>query len=223
MYVMKHVSQVIFFLFLSLFFNIGYTEEPPIENYDEISENIFWNDLYPGGGWSLYCGYRFENSFGVNEDYLFVIEHIYPINQMLDFLNCKSRRQCRLKKNLKFIRMEADMQNLYPVWQDASIARRDMSFGIIEGEDWRFKNCDFERSLKFVEPRPLARGNISRSIFYMHTKYGLPLEKETIDRLKRWNKEDLPSKQEKSRNDRIEEIQGTRNPYIDDPTLIDSI
>ena len=170
MYVMKHVSQVIFFLFLSLFFTVGNTEEPPIENYDEISENIFWNDLYPGGGWSLYCGYRFENSFGVNEDYLFVIEHIYPINQMLDFLNCKSRRQCRLKKNLKFIRMEADMQNLYPVWQDASIARRDMSFGIIEGEDWRFKNCDFERSLKFVEPRPLARGNISRSIFYMHTK-----------------------------------------------------
>ena len=57
----------------------------------------------------------------------------------------------------------------------------------------------------------------------MHTKYGLPLEKEIIDRLKRWNKEDLPSKQEKSRNDRIEEIQGTRNPYIDDPALIDSI
>jgi len=223
MYVMKHISWLNFFLFLSLFFNIGYAEEPPIENYDEILENIFWNDLYPGGGWSLYCGYRFENSLGVNEDYLFVIEHIYPVRQMLDFLNCKSRRQCRLKENSKFIRMEADMQNLYPVWQDASVARRNMFFGIIEGEDWRFKNCDFERSLKSVEPRPLARGNISRSIFYMHTKYGLPLEKEIIDQLKRWNKEDLPSKQEKSRNDRIEEIQGTRNPYIDDPALIDSI
>ncbi len=222
---MKHISRLNFFLFLSLFFNTGYAyaEEPPIENYDEISENIFWNDLYPGGGWSLYCGYRFENSPGLNEDYLFVIEHIYPVSQMLDFLNCKSRRQCRFKKNSKFIRMEADMQNLYPVWQDASVARRNMFFGIIEGEDWRFKNCDFERSLKSVEPRPLARGNISRSIFYMHTKYGLPLRKEIIDQLKRWNKEDLPSKQEKSRNDRIEEIQGTRNPYIDDPALIDSI
>ena len=44
-----------------------------------------------------------------------------------------------------------------------------------------------------------------------------------IDQLKIWNKEDLTSKKEKSRNDRIEEIQGTRNPYIDDPTLVDSI
>ena len=220
---MNHILRVIFFLFIILISSISYAEDPPIENYDEISENIFWNDLYPGGGWSLYCGYRFENSLGINEDYLFVIEHIYPVRQMLDFLNCKSRRQCRLKKNSKFIRMEADMQNLYPVWQDASVARRNMFYGIIEGEDWRFKNCDFERSLKSVEPRPLARGNISRSIFYMHTKYGLPLRKEIIDQLKRWNKEDLPSKQEESRNDRIEEIQGTRNPYIDDPTLIDSI
>ncbi len=33
----------------------------------------------------------------------------------------------------------------------------------------------------------------------------------------------MPSKQEKSRNNRIEEIQGVRNPYVDDPTLVDSI
>ena len=220
---MKHISRLIFFLSISLVFNISYSEVPSINNYDEISENIFWNDLYPGGGWSLYCGYHFENSLGVNEDYLFVIEHIYPVSRMLGFLNCESRRQCRLKKNSKFIRMEADMQNLYPVWQDANVARRNMTYGIIEGEDWRFENCDFERSLKFIEPRPLARGNISRSLLYMHTKYGLPLEKSMIDQLKRWNKEDLPSKQEKSRNNRIEEIQGVRNPYVDDPTLVDSI
>ena len=64
---MKHLPREIFLLFASLVFNTGYAEAPPIENYDEISENIFWYDLYPGGGWSLYCGYRFENSLGVNE------------------------------------------------------------------------------------------------------------------------------------------------------------
>ena len=119
--------------------------------------------------------------------------------------------------------MEADMQNLYPAWQDASVARRNTAYGMVDGESWRFDNCDFERSLKVIEPRPLARGNIARSIFYMHTQYGLPIEKRLADELKRWNKEDLPSKQEKSRNDRIEDIQGIRNPYIDDPSLIDSI
>ena len=220
---MKLIIRTISFLFITVFSNFSYSETLPIEDYDEISENIFWNDLYPGGGWSLYCGYRFENSLGVNEEHLFVIEHIYPIRRMLEFLNCESRRQCRLKKNSKFIRMEADMQNLYPAWQDASVARRNTAYGIVDGESWRFDNCDFERSLKVIEPRPLARGNIARSIFYMHTQYGLPIKKSLIDELKRWNKEDLPSKQEKSRNDRIEDIQGIRNPYIDAPNLIDSI
>ncbi len=220
---MKLIIRTISFLFITVFLNFSYSETLPIEDYDEISENIFWNDLYPGGGWSLYCGYRFENSLAANEEHLFVIEHIYPTGWMLEFLNCESRRQCRLKKNSKFIRMEADMQNLYPAWQDASIARRNRAYGMVDGESWRFDNCDFERSLKVIEPRPLARGNIARSIFYMHIQYGLPIEKSLVDELKRWNKEDLPSKQEKSRNDRIEDIQGIRNPYIDAPSLIDSI
>ncbi|MEE8233859.1 MAG: endonuclease, partial [Gammaproteobacteria bacterium] len=38
-----------------------------------------------------------------------------------------------------------------------------------------------------------------------------------------WNKEDPPSDQEKVRNDKIEKIQGRRNPYIDDPSLADQI
>ena len=210
-------------LLIAIFPNASISEITSIKNYDEISENIFWSDLYPGGGWSLYCGFRFENQSNSNENHLFVIEHIYPVSEMLKFLKCKSRRQCRLEKNEKFIRMEADMQNLYPVWQDASVARSNREYGSIEGEEWRFENCDFERGFKTIEPRPLARGNISRSVFYMHTHYGLPINNSNIDLLKRWNKEDLPSKQEKSRNDRIEEIQGKRNPYIDNPDLIDKL
>ena len=64
---MKLIIRTILFLSITVFLNLSYSEPLPIEDYDEISENIFWNDLYPGGGWSLYCGYRFENSFGVNE------------------------------------------------------------------------------------------------------------------------------------------------------------
>ena len=42
---MKHISQAISFLYLILIFHVSYGESLPIENYDEISENIFWNDL----------------------------------------------------------------------------------------------------------------------------------------------------------------------------------
>ena len=215
--------QIISFLFLVSVLNNNFAETLPVETYDEVAVNIFWNELYTNGGWSLYCGYRFDNAIEQTEGRLFVIEQIYPVSWMLKHLDCKSRRQCRLDKKSRFTRMEADMHNLYPVWQETDVARRDTVFGMIEGEYWRYKNCDFERYLGVTEPRPIARGNIARSIFYMHTQYGVPVEKKMLDELKRWNRQDTPSNQELVRNNLIEELQGNRNPYIDNPTLAEQI
>ena len=215
--------QIISFLFLVSVLNNNFAETLPVENYDEVAVNIFWNELYTNGGWSLYCGYRFDNTAELTEGRLFVIEQIYPVNWMLKYLDCESRRQCRFDKNSRFTRMEADMHNLYPVWQEANVARRDTVFGMIEGEYWRYENCDFERYLGVTEPRAIARGNIARSIFYMHTQYGVPVEKKMLDELKRWNRQDPPSNQELLRNNIIEELQGNRNPYIDNPTLAEQI
>ena len=215
--------QIISLLFLISALNNTYAETLPVENYDEVAVNTFWNELYANGGWSLYCGYHFDSSGGLTEGRLFVIEQIYPASWMLKYMNCSSRRQCRLDEKSRFTRMEADMHNLYPVWQDAKVARRDTVFGMVEGENWRYENCDFERYLGVTEPRPIARGNIARSIFYMHTQYGVPVEKKMLDELKRWNRLDPPSNQEMLRNNLIEEIQGNRNPYVDNPTMVEQI
>ncbi len=193
------------------------------ENYDEIAVNTFWNELYSGGGWSLYCGFKFTNAHDLSDGHLFVIEQIYPVSWMLRALNCDSRMQCRNDKNSRYTVMEADMHNLYPVWQDTDVLRRDTYYGIIEGEDWRYKDCDFERRAGITEPRPIARGNIARAIFYMHTQYGVPIDAGMLDTLKRWNRDDPPSNQEVKRNDRIEELQGNRNRYIDNPTLAEQL
>lgn len=210
-------------LFLASVLNTSMAETLPVENYDEVVANTFWNELYVNGGWSLYCGFRFDHDVEVTKGRLFVIEQIYPIDWMLKFLKCNSRLQCRRDKNSRFTRMEADMHNLYPAWQDVDVARRNSKFGLIDGEDWRYDDCDFERHLDVTEPRPIARGNIARSIFYMHNQYGLPIEKKMLEDLKRWNREDPPSSQEILRNNRIEELQGNRNPYIDNPALAEQI
>lgn len=204
-------------------FQQSYAENLPVENYDEVVLNTFWNDLYGNGGWSLYCGYRFDPARSLTEGRLFVIEQIYPVSWMLEHLSCNSRRQCRLDEKSRFTRMEADMHNLYPVWQEIDISRRDTRFGLIEGEDWRYDKCDFERRLGITEPRPLARGNIARSIFYMHNEYGVPIDKKMLKVLKSWNREDPPSKQEVLRNKVIEELQGNRNKFIDNPALAEQI
>ncbi len=220
---MFHCLRITLFLSLLNVSSINFAETLPVENYDEVVINTFWNELYSNGGWSLYCGYRFDPATALTDDRLFVIEQVYPASWMLNHLKCGSRRQCRLDANSRFTQMEADMHNLYPAWQEVDVARRDTVFGMIEGEDWRYENCDFERHLGVSEPRPIARGNIARSIFYMHSRYGVPMEKAMLDELKRWNRADPPSKQEKVRNKLIEEIQGNRNPYIDNPALVEQI
>ena len=220
---MFHSLRIALFLSLFTVSSINFAETLPVENYDEVVMNTFWNELYSNGGWSLYCGHRFDPAAALTDDRLFVIEQIYPASWMLNYMKCDSRRQCRLDKKSQFTQMEADMHNLYPIWQAIDVARRDNVFGMIEGEYWRYDNCDFEREHGVIEPRPLARGNIARSIFYMHTRYGVPIEKTMLADLKRWNRIDPPSKQELLRNRLIEEIQGNRNPYIDNPALAEKI
>jgi deoxyribonuclease-1 len=118
--------------------------------------------------------------------------------------------------------MEADLHNLYPTRAGTNGARSNMTFGDVPGEAREFGNkCDFEIDTmnRVVEPPPGARGNVARSIFYMHREYGLPIELTLLLVLKAWNLSDPSDGEERRRNDVIEGLQGTRNPFIDLPGL----
>ncbi|MCZ6874999.1 MAG: endonuclease, partial [bacterium] len=144
---------------------------------------------------------------------------------MVTAAGCRSRSQCQAS-NERFNRMEADLHNMYAALAIIDSARPKHAFGIINGEDHLVRpSCDFEHDLlrNLSEPRPLARGNLARSIFYMHTEYHLPIPPAMVMLLKHWNREDPPSRHEQRRNQRIEAIQGTRNPFIDQPALADAI
>lgn len=117
------------------------------------------------------------------------------------------------------MRMEADLHNMYPVSQSIITYRNDFRFGLINGEEWRFDNCDLEWKSGIMEPRQIARGNIARAMLYMHSRYNIPVDKKNLVLFKVWNKIDPPSKQEMMRNNMIERLQGIRNPYIDKPSL----
>ncbi len=117
------------------------------------------------------------------------------------------------------------MHNLYPALPSINQARSNYQLGIIEGEVREFGECDFERdnSARIAEPSPIARGNVARAIFYMHTEYGLPVPTEMVQLLMQWNREDPPSCHEMRRNNKIEELQGTSNPYIDHTGRVDEL
>jgi deoxyribonuclease-1 len=101
------------------------------------------------------------------------------------------------------------------------VYRSGRSYGNIPGEDSRFDQCDFEWDPEVAEPRDLSKGNVARSILYMNRQYKLPVSPEMMAIMKAWNKQDPPSEQERIRNDSIEQLQGQRNPYIDNPGLAD--
>ena len=182
------------------------------------AQQVFWNQLYAGTNYTLYCGEQF------NEPGELAIEFVYPIPRVVNYLGCGTIEQCRTVSG-RFNRIEADLHNMYPVLPSIERVRDDFQYGIIPGEFRDFFECDFEIDVrtKTIEPRPVARGNIARAVFYMHWEYGLPISGEQLNLLKQWHAEDPPSQDERRRNDIIEKLQGTRNRFIDNPKKADAL
>ncbi|MCB1744506.1 MAG: endonuclease [Gammaproteobacteria bacterium] len=174
---------------------------------------VFWRNLYPHGGRTLYCGQRFEPF-----DDQVNVEHVFPMAWVGNALRCGDRDACRLSSE-RFNRIESDMHNLWPALKRINRARGALRFGEIEGEERRFGGCDFERDnrRRLVEPGPRARGAIARSMLYMHDRYGLELFARHGALLKRWHFQYPPDDEERRRNAIVEKLQGNRNPFIDSP------
>ena len=218
----QKIRLFFFFLLINVSFSAQAESILPLD-FDEVEQNIFWNKLYGAGGWTLYCGFQFNATRKGTNGQALRIEHIYPSEWMLKYSKCNSRQQCREQENKQFLNMEADLHNMYPVWEAADLARRDREFSEIAGEQSRFDNCDFERQQGKVEPRNIAKGNIARTMFYMHNTYAMPIPDNMLTLFKKWHEQDPPSDQEIARNDMIEAIQGNRNIFVDKPEEVNAL
>ena len=196
-----------------------FAEQTVINNYDDARNNYFYDQLYIGTvGESLYCGESRPISVGNGRS----LEHVMPADWMAEYFGCPTR-DC---DNQTYKYAEGDLHNLWLAVKSINSSRSDNLYGEVDGER-RFNYCpEFERSYSpnpvFVEPRDSVKGNIARSLFYMHTEYGFDL-KGMKPMLKRWNRLDLPNEHEHWRNERIFELQGTRNKFIDNFHLGNSL
>lgn len=190
-----------------------------IPDYDQ-ARILFWSKVYPKGGETLYCAEKFRDHRRSRIN----IEHVFPMAWTLRKFGCVDREQCR-SSSVRFRRLEADLHNLFPARMNINRVRGNYPFGIITGEKRDFGACDFEVDYyaRVVEPRPAARGEIARAMFYMYETYGLVIHVRMGRTLKQWNHDDPPGDQEKQRNDIIEKLQGTRNRFIDDPAAADNL
>ncbi len=112
-------------------------DQTQFSNYDA-ARRIYWDDLYPGGGFTLYCVQPFFRNLGLQ------IEHVYAASWMVGHLGCTSRAQCQ-QTNARFNHMEADLHNLFPARAGTNGARSNRTFGEVAGELREFgTTCDFE-------------------------------------------------------------------------------
>jgi endonuclease I len=116
---------------------------------------------------------------------------------------------------------KSDMHHLFPTDPIANSTRSSLPFGMVDDPSWEDggSKCDGE----VFEPRPKYRGNIARALFYFSVRYQMHIDRDEEEVLRRWNREDPVDANERARNDRVEQIQGNRNPFVDHPELADRI
>jgi deoxyribonuclease-1 len=186
--------------------------------YDE-ARRVFWKKLYPQGGTELYCGVSFDGARHGPVSEPLSVEHVYPADTIAETEPSCSNRNCSATR---VQRAMADMQNLWPAFQRVNSSRSNLRFGDLpEGTPPRFADfCPtFRRSAgsqAVVEPRDEVKGDVARSLVYMHFVYGLPLENVVSDKrlLLGWMQADPPDNEEMRRNATIDALQGTPNPLL---------
>jgi deoxyribonuclease-1 len=195
-----------------------------IPDYATAQRSFFWK-LYVNGGKDLYCNVPFVPGQRLT------VEHVYAADWIADQFDCTNRK-CG---HPVYKRAEADLHNLWPALGAINSSRGKKLFGEIPGERRTLplsmasgSTCDYERTTgregrdAVVEPRRAVRGDIARSLFYMHVEYELDL-KGMLPMLKRWNVADPPNTHERWRNNEIEKLQAIRNRFIDNRALADQL
>jgi len=135
--------------------------------------------------------------------------------------------------------MKSDLHHLYPTYQNWNSTRSNHPFAEIDDnstQKWMYltqsqtsipqNNIDLysEYASSTFEPREDHKGNLARAIFYFYTMYpteaGNMSQLGDINTFYQWHLDDPVDNTEINRNNKVEQYQGDRNPYIDYPELV---
>lgn len=119
----------------------------------------------------------------------------------------------------------SDLHHLFPVSSVINSVRANHPYCNVdellrEDDGSRYGNANGTRCF---EPRDEHKGNAARAMFYFAVVYQQALNPVEEATLRQWAEIDPVDAAERDRNDRVERIQGSRNPFVDDPDLIDRI
>ena len=146
-----------------------------------------------------------------------------------------------------------DLHHLYPADGSINSSKSNYPLGIVDTDDSDAYDNGVSKvgdpasgygggAANVFEPSDTYKGDFARTYFYfvccyqdytwdsdymyMFEDYSdnpLTLQSWALEMLLQWHEDDPVSTKEKSRNETVYDIQGNRNPFIDDPDLVDYI
>lgn len=127
-------------------------------------------------------------------------------------------RSCCAKSGVDddFRLMEADLHNLVPSVGEVNGDRSNHPYGLVSGELREYGACDFELggSSKHAEASEDRRGDVARIYLYMSQTYNIELTDEERALIQEWLTIDPVDDWERTRNGRINDLQGNLNPLV---------
>ena len=196
-------------VFLICFCSLSYAD------HNEVLKEKLWQQLYKDGGTSFYCKKPFKSKTPLLSE-----SYIYSSSWITDHLRCGTKRQCN-KSSPQYHRIMSDLHNIVVADAYLEFKRKSSLFGELDDSAPILK-CNIRKGMNDIEPPDEIKGDIARTIIYMHQQYKLPIMM-SYSLLMLWHQADAPSPEELARNKRIAEIQGNENPFITNPNLIHTI
>jgi deoxyribonuclease I len=180
---------------------------PAVLSYYDARDYLF-RDLFNQGGWvqCVYTGRRIQTE-GIPLATVMNTEHTYPISEGIE----------------NTIQV-TDLHHLFPCDPFANSKRATNPYGVVAQVQWEDVSklgLDAASNLVF-EPPDSHKGTVARAMAYV-ALCGAKVPELSIAALRDWNTRFPPDDAERRRNDLIALVQGNRNPFIDDPDLVDRI
>ena len=128
-----------------------------------------------------------------------------------------SGRECCERVDPTFAAAHNDLNNLVPAVGAINGQRSDYNWGMVSGGE-QFGDCAIrvDADTRRVQPPAAVRGDIARIMFYMRDTYGFNLSHQDEQLYAAWNNADPPDAWEIERDQRISQIQGRGNRYVED-------
>ncbi len=144
-------------------------------------------------------------------------------------LNCEHTwPQSRFNSRQSRSTQKGDLHHLFPVDSRANSTRGNIPFGDVDGQ--QVNGCplaergdDIYAGTSSFEPPKSHKGNVARALFYFSVRYKISIDESEEVFLRQWHRLDPVDQDEIIRHEKIYKIQGNRNPFIDDPSLVDQI